>query len=272
MHPISRLKKLFRKSQKVFVKKPTEKVRLFQKRQGKKHKCNICRKTFRSFVKYHGGNRKIPEFRRRLNLVDSDRDNFGCPYCPSYDRERHLFLFFDKIGFWGKISHSAVLHFAPEFNLSKEIESLAPLKYIKCDFAPPNEDVIKVDATNIPYEDNSFDIIICNHVLEHIPHYLRALQEIYRVLKTDGIAILQTPYSKVLKKNFEDENINTDDQRLFFYGEKDHFRIFGEENFFSDIKSVGFHLNVIKHKELFDEQTSLYYGVSSEEDLIQVKK
>ncbi|WP_185739494.1 class I SAM-dependent methyltransferase [Gramella sp. Hel_I_59] len=241
-------------------------------KRGGKRKCNICGNNFKEFIKYHGGNKRIPEFRKRLDLVDSDRDNFGCPYCYSFDRERHLFLYFDKLNMWEKLSNSRILHFAPEKNLHQKIEGLKPKKYVMADYVPKSDKIEMLDATNISYADNSFDFIICNHVLEHIPDYKRAMHEIYRVLASNGVAILQTPYSKVLSSNFEDENLNTEEQRLFFYGEKDHYRIFSEFEFFEDLKNEGFSLDIVKHTSVFSKDVSFYYGVNRKEDLIRVIK
>lgn len=266
------LKKEMGKIYKYGFRQPFHKFKSLINKYGNKHKCYICGNTFNQFIKYHGGTRNIPEFRLRLNLVDSDRDNFGCPYCPAYDRERHLFMFFDKINFWEQLPKLKILHFAPEKNLSKKIDSYNPIKYIKADFNPYQEDTLKIDATNIPYQNDTYNLVICNHVLEHIPDYLTALKEIYRVLKPNGIAILQTPYSKILHRNFEDKNINTDELRYFFYGEKDHYRIFSEQNFFEDLQKTGFALNIIQNKQLFNDEICFYYGVNTEEDLIQVIK
>ena len=265
---IRHLKKLY----KGFFKRPYNNVSTYINKRGFKRNCNICGNNFKEFLKYHGGNKRIPEFRKRLKLVDSDRDNFGCPFCYSFDRERHLFLYFDKLNIWEKLSNSRVLHFAPEKNLHQKIEGLEPVKYVMADYAPKSEKVQKLDATNISYADNSFDFIICNHVLEHIPDYRRAMQEIYRVLAPNGVAILQTPYSKILSSNFEDENLKTEEQRLFFYGEKDHYRIFSEFEFCEDLKEVGFTLNIVNHKRVFSENVSFYYGVNRNEDLIRVVK
>lgn len=255
-----------------FFKTPAKKAKIIAYKIGNNRKCYICGNTFNHFTAYNGGSKNISDFLKRLDSVGSDLDNFGCPFCGSHDRERHLFMFFDKIGLWERISGSNILHFAPENNLSNKISHLKPAKYIMADFYPKKDNIKKIDATQIPYNDNSFDLVICNHVLEHIPAYTLAIKEIFRVLKPNGIAILQTPYSKLLSQNFEDENINTDEQRLFFYGEKDHFRIFSESHFFKDIEEVGFKLNVLYNSDYFDNKTSNYYGVNSKEDLIQAIK
>lgn len=271
-NPLVPFKKSARKIYKHIIRQPIYKFKLILNKRGNKHKCYICGNTFNEFIKYHGGTKNIPDFRLKLNLVDSDRDNFGCPYCPAYDRERHLFMFFDKMNFWNQLADFQILHFAPEKNLSKKIDLIKPFNYVKADFNPKDSSIRRIDATDIPYQNNTFDLVICNHVLEHIPDYLKAIEEIYRVLKPKGIAVLQTPYSKILSKNFEDQNINTDSLRYFFYGEKDHYRIFSEQHFLKDIKNVGFELDIIPHEKYFDQKTSFYYGVSCNEDLIQAIK
>lgn len=262
------IKKLYNK----IIRKPMNRFRSYANKLGRRKKCYICENTFDHFLKYHGGNENIPEFRRRLKLVDSDRDEFGCPYCNSFDRERHLFMYFDGANIWERVKNARILHFAPEKNLSEKIKGLSPKEYVLADFAPKNDQIKKVDATRIPYQDDSFDVVICNHVLEHIPEYFRAMQEIYRVLSPGGMAILQTPYSKILKRNFEDENLNTDDLRWFFYGENDHYRIFSEEHFFADLEKAGFALEILGHQDMLEEHDSSYYGVNSKEDLIRVFK
>ena len=265
---ISLLKKIYR----FFIRRPITKIKSILNKTGKKHKCYVCGNTFHYFSKFAGGTKNTPEFIKRLDTVGSDIDNFACLYCSANDRERHLFMYFDKIKLWEKIPNSQILHFAPEGNLSKKIKSLNPLKYIKADFYPSQEDIEKIDATDITFNNETFDLLICNHVLEHIPNYLKAMSEIYRVLKPNGIAILQTPYSTLLSHNFEEKNINTDEQRLFFYGQNDHCRTFSEKHFFEDLKKVGFTLKILKNSDFFDDKTSSYFGINNKEDLIQVIK
>jgi SAM-dependent methyltransferase len=254
------------------IKRPFFKLLLFLNKIGRKRCCYICRNTFQKFDKYKDGLKGQPSFRQMLNPVGSDVDNFGCPYCKAHDRERHLFMYFDKLDFWTKMRNADILHLAPEKHLSEKINKLNPNSYIRGDLNPQKQDVVLIDATNIQYNNESFDIVICNHVLEHIPYYLKAIAEIYRVLKWNGTAILQTPYSKLLKTNFADEGINTDELRSFFYGEKDHYRIFSEAHFKKDLVEKGFKLDIVKNSDLFSERESYYYGVNSKEDLIIITK
>jgi SAM-dependent methyltransferase len=239
---------------------------------GNDRKCYICNRTFSHFTKFRGGSKGIPEFRKRLNIVGSDADNFGCMYCNSHDRERHLYMFFDKLKLWERMKDAKILHFAAEKNLQTKIKEQSPMEYVCADLYPKNEGVKKMDATKIPFDEGELDIIIANHILEHIPDYSKALIEFYRVLKPGGIAILQTPYSKLLKNNFEDVNINNDELRLFFHGQEDHVITFGEFQFLESIENVGFNLNLRKHEEFFDDRMAYFYGVNKKEDLVQAVK
>lgn len=267
MRDIQFLKKL-----KLIIKRIYNKIRLLINKNGNRKKCYICGQTFGSFTKYRGGFKNIPLWHKKLNCVGSDIDNFGCIYCKSSDRERHLFMYFDKINFWSEVKDREIIHFAPEKNLSKKIEQLSPLKYVKADLFPKDRDIHEIDLIDIPYKDESFDILICNHVLEHIPEYFTALREIFRVLKKGGTAILQTPYSKLLQNNFEDPGINNDELRLLYYGQEDHVRYFSEDQFFKSLVKAGFKLQIVKHIDIFENNLAKYYGVNKNEDLIRVSK
>jgi SAM-dependent methyltransferase len=159
---------------------------------GNKRCCYICGKKFNSFNKFRNGSKGINEFRKKLNGVGSDADNFGCIYCGSNDRERHLFMFFDKLMLWDSIENKRILHFAPEKHLQVKISEQNPVEYIKADLNPAREGILKINATSVPYGDDTFDFLIANHILEHIPTYKKALSEFYRVIKPGGFAILQT--------------------------------------------------------------------------------
>jgi len=239
---------------------------------GNKKQCYVCKKRFSHFEKFRKGTSGLNDFVKSLQVVGSDLDNFMCHFCGSNDRTRHLFMFFDKLSLWQKFENATVLHFAPEKTITKKIRSLKPAEYIMGDLFPNNPEYKKIDVTQIPFEDNSVDILICNHVLEHVPDYKKAMGEIYRVLRKGGFAILQTPYSELLNQNFEDENINTEALRLFFYAQEDHVRFFSKKQFFSDLEEAGFVLQFANHKDLFTDEESRYYGVNKKEDLIRVAK
>jgi predicted SAM-dependent methyltransferase len=236
---------------------------------GRRKKCIICSQTFSNFLPYEGNERKSG-FISDLEIIGSDTKNFSCPYCFSHDRERHLFMYFDKLSLW-KDLQGTTLHFAPEKHLSRKISNLNPKSYIKADLYSTDDSVEKIDITKIPYPDNSFDFLICNHVLEHITDIQVAINEIYRVLKSGGQAVLQTPYSSILAQSFQDENIDTDALREKFYGQKDHVRVFGKD-FFTLLEEKGFKLKLKNHLETLSEFDTYVFGVNSKEDLILVEK
>lgn len=231
--------------------------------------CYLCKKKFERFFPY-----RVNSFTEKLvdnfQIIGSDVDNFGCCYCGCHDRERHLSMYFDKLGLWGKLENSKVLHIAPEIHISKKISSIVTKEYVRCDLFP-KKDELKVDITKIVFSDSYFDFIICNHVLEHVSDYRKAFSELKRVLVPGGTAILQTPFSELLYNNFEDKNINTDKLRLLFYGQEDHCRVVSKRQFLEDLKDF-FQLDIVKNCDLFTNEECFKYGVNKKEDLVLVKK
>jgi len=148
-----------------------------------------------------------------------------CPVCNSSDRIRLLYLFFKlKTNLFR--DPLRLLHLAPEPSLQQIFEKHKNIQYLTADLH--QEDVMeKIDITHIQYPANTFDAIICNHVLEHIPNDALAMTELYRVLKPKGWAVLQVPVSKVLKSTFEDPSITDEADREILFGQKDHIRIYG---------------------------------------------
>src|SRR5690606_37351978 len=96
-----------------------------------------------------------------------------------------------------------VLHIAPEHCFIDRFEKMKNLDYITADIESPLAKV-KMDIHDIPFEENTFDVVFCNHVMEHVDSDLRAMQEIYRVMKPGGWAIIQSPIDLSLEKTFED--------------------------------------------------------------------
>lgn len=260
------------KGYKAFILQPLSKVDMITNKFSKKKQCYICKTEFGHFTKHRGGSKYVPEFFQKLTLVGSDIDNFRCMYCKAHDRERHLFMYFDKLSLWDKFKNGKVLHFAAEKNLSLKIQKLNPALYIKADLYPKDNTITKMDATEIPHPDNTFDAIICNHVMEHIPDYNKALREFFRVLKPGGFTIIQAPYSKMLKVNFEVKHADTDALRDLFYRQRDHVRVFSEDHYFEDIQKADFKLKIAKNSDYFSDADCYRYGVNKEEDLVMAVK
>lgn len=205
----------------------------------------------------------------KKNLVGgSGRRNGGCHNCGSTDRERLIQVYLKYIYKLAERDRKIrVLHIAPEKNLSKALLDLSLENYI-CgdlfagDYKYPDH-VVNMDVTNLPQEDGYFDLVICNHVLEHIPNDKKAISELYRVLKKPGIAILQVPISRKLEATFEDPSITQPSDRENAFGQFDHVRIYGQD-YPTKLEEVGFKTN----------RTNLYrqFGLIEEEDLfINVK-
>ncbi len=236
-----------------------------------RQECCICGRRFHHFYPYRNGKVKPSPFLAELDFMTGNIENFSCPYCGSGDRERHLVMFFDKLGLWKKFEGATVLHFAPEAGLKGRIEALCPREYVKADLLSSQPDVSRIDVMEIPFPDHHFDFVLCCHVLEHVPDDQRALRELCRVLKPGGYGVLQTPFSRLLAHTFEDPNINTDPLRWRYYGQEDHVRLFGRD-LLDKIKAAGFTLDLKPHSEYFNAEETRRFGVCAKEDLILVSK
>ena len=131
-----------------------------------------------------------------------------------------------------------VLHFAPEQEFYKRFKKQTNIEYTTTDLLSPLADV-KADICNLPFEDNSYDIIFCNHVLEHIPDDTKAMQELYRVLKPGGMGIFQIPQDLSRATTFSDDSIVDQKERAKIFGQYDHVRIYGRD-YFDKLRSIGF--------------------------------
>lgn len=177
--------------------------------------CIICGRHPGAFLPYAGNG--MPRLIEVLAGVGSNLKAFECPWCGCHDRERHVFMYMTAAGLLPDLSGKSVLHFAPEKRLTGKILAASPSLYIQCDIDPQTAGVMKVDILNIPFDEASFDLLIANHVMEHVSNDAKALCEIHRVLKPGGFAILQTPFSARLNNTWEDAGIDSDGARLEAY-------------------------------------------------------
>lgn len=226
--------------------------------------CIACGRNLHFFLPYTGGADPVPAVLKDLAVVGSDLARYACPKCESNDRERHLLLYCQRSGIASHISQSRVLHFAPERGIAAFIEKLAPGRYIKADLYPRAADVQKVDMLHMNFADGDFDLVIANHVLEHVDDDARALSEIHRVLRIGGLAILQTPFSAMLNTTFEDPGIQSKDARTFAYGQDDHVRLYGQD-IFKRFSAAGFIAKVVSHDVALPDISPNVYGVNPHE-------
>lgn len=189
---------------------------------GNQVQCPICEKTYRQFLPYG-----------RIN----PRPNALCPNCLSLERHRLIWLYLTaKTDFFSKRLH--VLHIAPEPCFMSRFEKQHGETYITADIESPLAKV-KMDIHQIPFEENRFDVVLCNHVLEHVANDIKAMSEIRRVLKPGGWAILQVPFfSPVPETTLEDSSITDPRERERVFGQDDHVRKFGKD-YTSRISSAG---------------------------------
>lgn len=226
--------------------------------------CVMCGHRISRFLPYRGGLDDVPKLMRELDVVGSDVENFTCPRCGAHDRERHLLMYMQATGLLSSVRGQDVLHFAPEARLSEWIAARNPSRYIKCDLYPQSPDLVCVDILAIPLAAESFDLVIANHVLEHVDDDLQALAEIRRVLKIGGHAILQTPYSRKLRHTWQDPGIADDQSRLQAYGQEDHVRLYGRD-IFERFVSTGLVSRVRQHADLLPDADVGKVGVNPAE-------
>jgi SAM-dependent methyltransferase len=211
--------------------------------------CNFCGARFQKFV---------PDF-PPLNIKDAIEkyqviagygENVFCPRCLSKNRERLVKVLLTH---YLDLSGKKILHFSPEKNVFNYIKSRASV--ITVDIEPGfyksiDSKVNKADITQLPYNENEFDLIICNHILEHVPDDLKAISELYRVLKKDGYAIVQIPFSETLSITIEDPKISDPHLQEKLFAQKDHVRIYALKDFLSRLYKTGFVVRLITDEEL----------------------
>lgn len=237
----------------------------------RRRRCVVCGSYVGRFLSYRRGSASVPRLSLALAMVGSDVDNFECPRCGCHDRERHLALYFEAYGLWQRMSGMRVLHFAPERHLSRLVAERAPIEHQMCDLHPQVEGVQIVDLEHMPFADKHFDLLIANHVLEHVSNDRRALGEIVRVLRPGGLAILQTPYSSLLENTWEDPGIRTPMARLEAYGQEDHVRLYGLD-IFTRFASTGLKPRVTYHADCLADINPLQWGVNSVEPFFLFEK
>ena len=209
--------------------------------KGNRYTDPIDGKSFRTFLPYGH---------------ESPRENVLSPSTLSLERHRLLWLYLKgETNFF--TDSLRVLHFAPEQAFYKRFRRLPNLEYTTTDLNSPLADV-KADICNLPFENNQFDVILCNHVLEHIPEDRKALSELFRVMKPGGWGIFQVPQDLSRENTFSDPSITDPDERRKIFGQYDHVRVYGRD-YFDLLRKSGFRVKAVDYTHgLKPEQIDQY--------------
>jgi len=223
---------------------------------GKKYKDPIDGKTYRKFLPY-GYSEK------------SKRKNVLSPGTLSLERHRLLWLFLkNKTNFFN--DHLKVLHIAPEQCFLPIFKKMPNLEYVTADIESPIAD-LHFDLHHSPLPDNSFDVILANHVLEHVEDDIQCMRELYRMMKPGGWGIFQVPQDTTRLTTYEDKNIKTPEEREKHFWQKDHVRLYGLD-YPERLKSVGFIVEEYDYTKEFSDQEIDYYRLPKGEKIYLCKK
>jgi len=211
-------------------------------------------KSYRKFLPYGYG---------------KQRPNALSPGTLSLERHRQMWLYLqNETDFFTK--NYKVLHIAPEQEFLRKFKKMKNLDYTSADLFSPIVDV-KADILDLPFETESFDVVFCNHVLEHIIDDKKAMSELYRVMKKGGWGIFQVPMKNSLEISYEDFSITDPKERQKHFGQYDHVRWYGLD-YFDRLRSVGFETVPLYYSQKFSKENIKKLGLMENEILPVVFK
>lgn len=217
--------------------------------KGDRYTDPIDGKSFKKFLPYGYGDQ---------------RPNVLSPSTLSLERHRLIWLYLkNKTNFF--TAKKKVLHMAPEQCFLDIFKNLENLDYTTADLYSPIVDV-KADILKLPFDDNSFDIVLCNHVLEHIEDDAKAMKELYRVLKPGGMGIFQIPQDLHLVKTYEDFSITSSEERAKHFGQYDHVRVYGRD-YFDRLRQAGFKVEEVDYSKTISSELVDKYRLTKGEIL-----
>lgn len=225
--------------------------------------CCVCDQAVAQWLPHPHADRRSP-LMKLFDTVGSDASVYHCPSCHCSDRDRHLWLYMRAAGLAAQLQGARVLHMAPEPHLERLFAQAQPAEYIRGDLHPTQAHYQRIDLEALPFEDNSLDLIVCNHILEHVLHVEQALAEIHRTLKPGGILIAQTPYAPCLKHTLEMKTVPDAQTAHLLYGQEDHVRLFGDD-ITAYFHAAGLHGELLAHETLLPQARPAEVGCNGRE-------
>jgi SAM-dependent methyltransferase len=204
--------------------------------------CPVCRMQSERFVEY--------------GIVP--RTDAKCIRCGALERHRLVWLYFERMTDLFDGTPKAILHVAPERTFQTLLKRHSGSKYLSADLYDTRA-MVKMDITRVDYPKETFDVIYCSHVLEHVSDDLQAIGEFHRILKSDGWAVLLVPITA--DKTFEDSSIIDQYERLKLFGQEDHVRRYGPD-FIDRLSEVGFKARVTIPSDFLAEEEIVLMGIT----------
>ncbi len=224
----------------LFNLEPKLRAIYYQFYRGEKFHCNICNKGLSKFIQLSA-------------------NNLMCPNCGSVSRDRRLCQILSSEFIKENIE---ILDFSPSRCIYRKLKKYPLIKYTSTDLSGNFISDVKFDITDIKTQSDTYDLIICYHILEHIENDYQAMSELFRVLKNKGICLIQTPFTE--GNIYEDSSIITEKDRLKYHGQADHVRIYSVNGLRERLLKSGFQVEVRK----FEETKENEYGFANDETIL----
>ena len=224
--------------------------------KGNKVECPVCEKSFSKFLSYGSD--------------VAHRENVLCPYDLTLERHRLMWLYLKDQSNYFTAEKLDVLHIAPEQCFHKKFKKQSNLNYLTGDLVSPIADM-HFDLHQIPLEDNRFDVVFCNHVLEHVDDAHQCMRELFRVMKPGGWGIMQVPLDYTRDTTYEDDSITSPEEREKHFWQKDHVRLFGND--YPDwLRKAGFDVETFDVNKKYPIELVKRYRLIEQEMLYIVSK
>lgn len=224
--------------------------------KGNNVECPVCERSFRKFLSY--------------GSAVAQRDNVLCPYDLTLERHRLMWLYLKEHSNFLTADQLDVLHIAPEQCFHKRFKEQKNLNYLTGDLVSPLADM-HFDLHSIPLEENRFDVVFCNHVLEHVDDALQCMKELYRVMKPGGWGIFQVPQDFSRETTYEDASITSPEEREKHFWQKDHVRLFGKD-YPEWLRKAGFEVEEFRQESNYSKELIQRYRLQPEEILYIARK
>jgi len=226
-------------------------------------------------MRYRGNNHFCPlcgfYADKFLDSGNGERKNVRCPRCSSLERHRAQWLFGLEPTITSQKEPFTLLHFTPEFCIARKIQNMKKCDYCISEFPYKSYADYHIDITDIKLNNEAFDFIICNHVLEHIEDDFSGMRELNRILKKNGTAFIQVPIDMNSEKTYEDKSITTPGERQKAFLQHDHHRIYGRD-YLARLERAGFEVNAIQFWNDLPPEKLSYYGITDLEPVFICRK